>query len=159
MSRKVDYFISEQLAPDSSDCVLVGLPVRYIPALLRGQSQYLGRALWASDTDWATGYQGTALMMESLLMDCGEFIINNIIALRGIDPLAPRDDATGVPINPPTGSTLRDLYDTFQSGGVSPGARLATIDTSTAQTAQATQQGLLTETGDDALLGLLLGLI
>lgn len=159
MSRKVDYFLSAQIAPEPTDCVLVGLSARYVPALLRGQSQYLTSALWEDDAAWFAGYQATAETMEGLLMDCGAAIVNNIIALRGIDPTAPRDPDTGVPLTSPTGSTIQDLYNTWQFGPTTPGTALNSISLNTAQTAQATQQGLLTETGDEALLGLLLGLI
>lgn len=142
MRGKVDYFKSAQAAPTEEACTLVSMDARMVPALLSGLLPYTERALWLSAEDWHRGYQKSAKAMEALLNDCGEAIVNNIIALRGIDPAAPRDEVYGTPLAPPAGSSLLDVFNTLQGARGTPGQALDAIATAAEQTRDTAAQGL-----------------
>lgn len=158
MSRKVDYFLSRQDAPIDDTCILVNLTRSLVPAHLNGLSRYLSRAYWNDETEWFAGYQITLLEMESILMPCGEEIVNNLIALRGILPDAPRDEVFGVPIDPPFGTTILSLSqrqgDAITAANSVGDAQIALQE----QIRDLIQQGLF-DSESDAFLGILLGII
>lgn len=156
MSGKADYFVSKQTAPTEEACIFVGLDARMVPSTLRGLSTYLSSAVWVSDEDWYRGYQATARQMEALLNDCSAFIVNNIIAARGIDPAAPRDPVYGTPVAPAAGTTLLDIFGTLQGPRGTPGAALDAIATAAELGAQNTAEGLGVGSDEGLLLELLL---
>ena len=152
-----NYFIKAQALPQPSGCILVELEGAAVPYLIGGLLTRLSPSVWLSDEDAAGAYQLLLAQMEAILSDCAAFLVNNIIAARGIDPAAPRDPATGVPALPPLGTTLADLYGALTFNERTAADYLSTIDQQTADTAEATQEGLLSE--DGVLLQLLLAAI
>lgn len=150
MARK-RYYLPKQKAPVDRTEVLCDVNVSYIPAVLRAIDSIKTASFWASETEAERGYREMCLFQWGLLMSSGEIIVNNLIALRGIDPAAPRDEVYGTPLAPPQGSALLDLFTTLQGPAGTPGAALAGIKAATEATAQATQQGLLAEEGGETV--------
>lgn len=110
MSKKVDYFESENIAPEDYTTAMVCIPTRYVPSIVSALETRKARSFWATDADFYRAYQVYTEVQMSLLNDCSEKIVNNIIALRGAGPTQPRDPVTGVPLVSPSGSTLVDIY-------------------------------------------------
>lgn len=152
----VQYFVKAQTAPTEEACTFVCVDARFAPAAIRSLVQYTSPALWLSEEDWHRGYQKATAYLEGLLMPCGETIVNNIIAARGIDPAAPRDPVFGTPLTPAAGTTLLDLFTTLQGPRGTPGAALDAIASAAELGAQNTAEGLGVGDPDGLLLELLL---
>lgn len=145
------FYLPKQNAPVDRTDIMCDVNVNYVPCVLRAIDGIKSAPFWASETEAERGYRELCLFQWGLLMSSGEFIVNNLIALRGIDPAAPRDEVYGTPIAPPEGSTLLDLFSTLQGEAGTPGAALGRITAATEATATATQQGLLVEEGGETV--------
>lgn len=153
MGKRVDYFRAAQVSPPDEICELAEIDTRMVPAYISGLYTYTTISFWQSEADYIDGYNRIAIAIERLLMPCGKDIVNNIIALRGIDPAAPRDEIYGTPLTSPQGSTLLDVFNTLQGERGTPGAALDAIATAAEQTRDATTKGLgIGDNPDDLVL-------
>lgn len=159
MPKRVNYFEKAQIAPEDERCILIPFDAAYLPMVLSRIETAKGRSWFVDQENAERGYERLTALQWGMLMDCGQALINNIIALRGIDPTAPRDPDTGTPIAPPTGSTLLDIYTTLQGASGTPGSLLERIATATEATQAATVEGLGTDLEDGALLLQLLAML
>ena len=93
MSRKVNYFEAQRLAPNRNDTTLSLIVSDYIPTTLSALETRSRRSFWASDEDFTRAYNEIKRQQWELLMDATDRIINEFRAMRdGINtPLAARD--------------------------------------------------------------------
>lgn len=159
MSGKVNYFEKEQIAPDDYRTIMVCMPVRYVPSIISALETRKTRSFWSTQEDFIRAYEVLNEVQLMLLQGCADEIVNNIIALRGIDPSAARDEIYGVPLAPPQGTSLLDVFATFQGTAGTPGEALGAIAQSTEETAISVREGLGTDGDDLAFLSQLLLLI
>lgn len=83
MSRKVDYFIKADIAPEIEECEIINFDMRYVPHALRALEAQKTRSFWVDRESWIRGFQRLTLAQERLLMPCSEDIIREIRELRG----------------------------------------------------------------------------
>lgn len=159
MSRKVNYFESENIAPEDYTTVIGCFPVRYVPLLISAIETRKARSFWTSDTDYIRGNQVLNEVQIMLLTGCCDGIINNIIALRGISPTAPRDPETNTPLAPETGTTLLDIYAGIQTVSGTENVLLERIAEATEATEAGVNEGFGIGNPDGVFLAQLLGII
>lgn len=129
MSRKVDYFIKEDIAPETEACEIVNYDMRYVPHTIRALEAQKARSFWVSREDWIRGFQRLTLAQERLLMPCSEDIIREVRALRGSYTT---DDTTleTWPIGTYPGLSLEDLNNAlYGNNGESTGIALERVNT------------------------------
>lgn len=82
MSRKVDYFVKEDILSPDEVCELLNYDARMVPHTIRALYGLTGRSFWVDKPTWIEANNRLALQIERLLMPCGDALISEIRALR-----------------------------------------------------------------------------
>lgn len=82
MSRKVNYFEAQRIAPNRDNTTLSVIVSDYIPTTLSALETRSSRSFWITDEDFARAYNEIKRQQWELLMDATDRIINEIRAIR-----------------------------------------------------------------------------
>lgn len=82
MSRKVNYFEAQRLAPNRDDTTLSVIVSDYIPTTLSALETRSRRSFWATDEDFTRAYNEISRQQWELLMDATDRIVMEVRALR-----------------------------------------------------------------------------
>lgn len=87
-------------------CVLLFVPIELVPIVGGLFSQLEARKRWASDSDWADGYEAFTMLQDQLMSNCLKTLIDEIRALRGVKP-----ENVSTPIDERTTDMYRSFSD------------------------------------------------
>lgn len=119
MSRKVNYFEAERIAPNRDDTTLSVIVSDYIPTTLSALETRGRRSFWATDADFARAYNEIKRQQWELLMDATDRIVMEIRALRdGVNTPLEAQDPLLNPFNLEL-FTLREIAGRLSTNGKS----------------------------------------